>query len=98
MVSEPRDVSTVSGQNVQFECRVGGDPQPRILWRRDDGKMPVGRAHILEDKSLRVEQTVPDDEGIYICDAENDVGTVSARASLTVHCEYRQRVVTIRLR
>ncbi|KAG8254706.1 Roundabout 1 [Homalodisca vitripennis] len=84
-LSEPRDVSTLSGQSVQFECRVGGDPQPRILWRRDDGKMPVGRAHILEDKSLRIEHTVPDDEGIYICDAENDVGTVSSRASLIVH-------------
>ncbi|XP_054285498.1 roundabout homolog 2-like [Macrosteles quadrilineatus] len=85
MLSEPRDVTTSAGQNVQFDCRVGGDPQPRILWRRDDGRMPVGRAHILEDKSLRIDSTVPEDEGIYICDAENDVGTVSARASLIVH-------------
>lgn len=87
MLSEPRDVTTSAGQNVQFDCRVGGDPQPRILWRRDDGRMPVGRAHILEDKSLRIDNTVPEDEGIYICDAENDVGTVSARASLIVHYE-----------
>lgn len=81
-------MSVLADQSVQFECRVGGDPPPRILWRKDDGKMPIGRAHILEDKSLSIERATPQDEGIYICDAENDVGTISARASLTVHCKF----------
>jgi roundabout axon guidance receptor 2 len=84
---EPSDVTVLKGQSVQFQCRVGGDPEPNILWRRDDGKMPIGRAQILDDKSLRIENVEPVDEGLYICDAENLVGSVSARASLTVHCE-----------
>lgn len=50
--------------------------------------MPIGRAHILDDKSLRIEHVTPEDEGLYICDAENLVGTISARASLTVHCKF----------
>ncbi|XP_023708253.1 protein sax-3 isoform X3 [Cryptotermes secundus] len=82
---EPSDVTVLKGQSVQFQCRVGGDPDPNILWRRDDGKMPIGRAQILDDKSLRIENVEPVDEGLYICDAENLVGSVSARASLTVH-------------
>lgn len=61
---------------------------PRIIWRRVDGKMPAGRARMLENKSLHVEQAMPGDEGIYIRGAENDVGTASARASLTVHCKF----------
>lgn len=85
---EPSDVTVLKGQSVQFQCRVGGDPDPNILWRRDDGKMPIGRAQILDDKSLRIENVEPVDEGLYICDAENLVGSLSARASLTVHCEY----------
>nr|CAD7201378.1 unnamed protein product [Timema douglasi] len=82
---EPSDVTVLEDQNVQFQCLVGGDPHPNILWRRDDGKMPIGRAQILDDKSLRIEHVSPEDEGLYICDAENVVGSVSARASLTVH-------------
>jgi roundabout axon guidance receptor 2 len=87
---EPSDVTVLKGQSVQFQCRVGGDPDPNILWRRDDGKMPIGRAQILDDKSLRIENVEPVDEGLYICDAENLVGSVSAQASLTVHCECPQ--------
>ncbi|GFG28560.1 hypothetical protein Cfor_11692, partial [Coptotermes formosanus] len=82
---EPSDVTVLEGQSVQFQCRVGGDPDPNILWRRDDGKMPIGRAQILDDRSLRIENVESADEGIYICDAENLVGSLSARASLTVH-------------
>ncbi|XP_039283928.1 roundabout homolog 2 isoform X2 [Nilaparvata lugens] len=85
MSKEPNDVTVLADHNVEFECRVGGDPTPKILWRRDSGKMPIGRAHILDDKSLRIEHVTPEDEGLYICDAENVVGSVSARASLTVH-------------
>lgn len=85
---EPSDATILAGESVQFQCKVGGDPTPNILWRRDDGKMPIGRAHILDDKSLRIENVTPEDEGLYICDAENLVGTISARASLTVHCKY----------
>jgi Immunoglobulin I-set domain. len=80
-------VTVLEGQSVQFQCRVGGDPDPNILWRRDDGKMPIGRAQILDDRSLRIENVESADEGLYICDAENLVGSVSARASLTVHCK-----------
>lgn len=86
---EPSDVTILENQNVQFECKVGGDPIPNILWRRDDGKMPIGRAQILDDKSLRIEHIVPSDEGLYICDAENVVGRISAKASLTVHCKFQ---------
>lgn len=40
---EPSDITVLAGKTVQFHCAVGGDPQPQILWRKDDGNMPVGR-------------------------------------------------------
>jgi hypothetical protein len=49
--------------------------------------MPLGRVHILEDRSLRVEAVNLEDEGEYSCEADNAVGTVTASATLTVHCE-----------
>lgn len=82
---EPMDAIILANGTITFECVVGGEPPPKLLWRRDDGKMPIGRAHILDDKALRIERVTPEDEGLYICNAENDVGAISARASLTVH-------------
>lgn len=86
-LSETEDVTVLPAQTVRLLCRVGGDPPPKILWRRDDGEMPVGRAQILDDKSLSIEHVSLEDEGIYICDADNLVGSISVRTSLTVHCK-----------
>ncbi|GBO43799.1 Roundabout 3, partial [Araneus ventricosus] len=41
-VREPDHVTVLADEDVQFECKVGGDPLPTITWRRQDGKMPVG--------------------------------------------------------
>jgi hypothetical protein len=80
---------TLVGGSVEFQCRVGGDPVPDVLWRRTagGGNMPLGRVHILEDRSLRVEAVILEDEGEYSCEADNAVDTVTASATLTVHCE-----------
>ncbi|XP_072390789.1 roundabout homolog 2-like [Diabrotica undecimpunctata] len=82
---EPQDIVALTGQKVVFECSVEGDPTPNVLWRREDGKMPIGRARIMDDKSLLIDNVQTTDEGLYICDAENLVGTISARASLVVN-------------
>jgi Immunoglobulin I-set domain len=47
------------------------------------------RVHILEDRSLRLDNIVLDDEGEYSCEADNAVGTISATGTLTVNCEYK---------
>lgn len=86
---EPRDITVLSGRDAEFECQVDGDPAPKILWRREDGKMPTGRAQILDTKSLKINNVMSQDEGIYICDAENVIGGISARASLVVHGNLR---------
>ncbi|XP_076310348.1 roundabout homolog 1-like isoform X3 [Tachypleus tridentatus] len=84
-IREPQDISTLTDKNVEFECKVGGDPRPNVTWRRKDGNMPNGRAEMGEDKSLRIKHVFPSDEGTYICEAENPVGSISASATLTVH-------------
>lgn len=84
---EPLDKVALVGQKVVFECSVDGDPTPTVLWRREDGKMPIGRASQLHDKSLVIDNVQTSDEGLYICEAENLVGAISARASLSVNCK-----------
>lgn len=83
----PSNQTILVDQTAEFACRVAGDPPPEILWRRHDGKMPIGRGHILDDKSLKIERVTTSDQGTYICEAENGIGTISASATLTVHCK-----------
>jgi roundabout, axon guidance receptor 2 len=40
----PQNHTTVTGSSVIFQCRVGGEPLPDVLWRRtaSGGNMPLG--------------------------------------------------------
>lgn len=44
LVRGPHDQTVVEGSSVTFQCRVGGDPFPDVLWRRSasGGNMPLG--------------------------------------------------------
>ncbi|XP_065367067.1 roundabout homolog 2 isoform X1 [Calliphora vicina] len=85
-MKEPQDLTMLSGQTATFHCSVGGDPPPKILWKKEEGNIPVSRARIQhDDKSLEITNIIPEDEGTYVCEAHNNVGQISARASLTVH-------------
>ena len=80
----PSDVTGVVGADARLECRAGGAPRPHVLWRRHDGRMPVGRVRLAEDNALEILSIVSEDAGVYICQAENDVATVVANATLVV--------------
>ncbi|XP_062711294.1 roundabout homolog 2 [Aedes albopictus] len=85
-IAKPSDVTVLEGNRVQFQCAVGGDPFPQVLWSKENGHIPVGRAEILEeDRSLVIRNATPDDRGQYICEAHNSVGQISGRANLAIN-------------
>ncbi|RZF42615.1 hypothetical protein LSTR_LSTR001410 [Laodelphax striatellus] len=87
LIRGPQDAVALVGGSVVFECRVGGDPLPDVLWKRTagGGNMPLVRVHILEDRGLRLDAITEEDEGEYSCIADNFVGSLTASATLTVH-------------
>ncbi|XP_039293123.1 roundabout homolog 2 isoform X2 [Nilaparvata lugens] len=87
LIRGPQDAVALAGGSVVFECRVGGDPTPDVLWRRTagGGNMPLLRVHIMEDRGLRLDAITQEDEGEYSCVADNFVGSLTASATLTVH-------------
>lgn len=48
----------------------------------------IARVHILEDRSLRLDNVTMEDVGEYSCEAENAVGVVVATGLLNVVGEY----------
>ncbi|KAF5273665.1 hypothetical protein FQA39_LY07355 [Lamprigera yunnana] len=82
---EPQDTVSLVGQKVTFYCSVDGEPKPKLSWKREHGKMPITRFQIADDKSLQIQNVQLTDEGLYICDAENIIGSASAKASLVVY-------------
>ncbi|KAK6168335.1 hypothetical protein SNE40_020892 [Patella caerulea] len=70
---------------VELKCQATGDPKPTLEWRKEDGRIPYGRARQLNDGTLRIEKVEASDDGTYVCVAENDAGTVEAVGKLIVN-------------
>ena len=83
-LQEPEDVTASAGEDIGFDCEVGGDPEPTILWHREDGKFAPGR-YSIQNSRLVIENVTPKDEGVYVCEAQNTVGAISVSSSLSVH-------------
>ena len=56
------------------------------VWHREDGTLPPSAASAVNSRGvLSIEAASPGDEGIYVCEAQNDAGTIAVSASLSVH-------------
>ena len=50
----------------------------------------------IKDGTLHISSSIPDDLGLYRCDASNSVGpTASAQAYLNVTCEWDYDIVSV---
>ncbi|CAB3399163.1 unnamed protein product [Caenorhabditis bovis] len=84
-IQEPKDTTVDAGTSVYFDCKVSGEPQPQITWKRKNDQMPVARSMIAKDnRGLRIEKVQPTDEGEYVCYARNPAGQIEASAQLRV--------------
>jgi Immunoglobulin I-set domain len=47
LIRGPQNQTVVTGSSVVFQCRVGGEPLPDVLWRRtaSGGNMPLGKLY-----------------------------------------------------
>ncbi|XP_025933728.1 obscurin-like protein 1 [Apteryx rowi] len=84
----PRTFTVQNGADAVLTCQIAGDPRPSILWEKDRTPIePSGRFHV-EAKgnvySLLVSRVTPEDSGLYVCKAKNNVGETYAAATLKV--------------
>ncbi|XP_033323157.1 Down syndrome cell adhesion molecule 3 isoform X4 [Megalopta genalis] len=110
-VSEPQDVAILLGNPLIVYCEAKGFPPPQVTWLRARGRtsndyQPLldgsdGRLAILPNGSLWTASAGPQDEGHYLCRANNGIGSgLSKVIYVSVHeparFEFQSKNVTIR--
>ncbi|XP_069362837.1 obscurin isoform X3 [Maniola hyperantus] len=86
------DMSVDVGQTLKLEVEVEGCPEPRIKWYKDgqevttDARIKIERdTQRLENYHLTVTLIKEEDGGEYEVRAENEMGSVSSKSTVTVH-------------
>ncbi|XP_012944719.1 basement membrane-specific heparan sulfate proteoglycan core protein [Aplysia californica] len=74
------------GSSALFQCRViGGTPAPTVTWSRAGGREFTSRTEVKpENGVLMFSSLTSAEQGEYMCSATNEVGTITATASLRV--------------
>ena len=96
------DNATIIGEgiNITFTCESIGIPLPTITWSRDNGTLD-DRVFVsdsvtdLDSNSnvtrvsvnLTIMSTSREDTGVYICSANNYIGSDSTDVNVTVQCK-----------
>ena len=78
------------GQTVTITCSVAGKPQPTITWSSAIDSLP--ERITVSNGVLKINNTLGKDSGVYICKAENILGTAVTTAQLMVFSRLRFKV------
>ncbi|XP_025417711.1 contactin isoform X2 [Sipha flava] len=73
------------GKNVTIQCNPEAAPKPKFTWKKDGYVIGSGgRRRILDNGNLVINPVGRDDEGIYICIAQNIYGVEESQGRLIV--------------
>ena len=73
----------ISQERVKLSCKAKGLPKPLITWKRKDKKEMSGKWSLARGE-LIFEEVVPETQGIYVCEAKNDLNTITAETKLSL--------------
>lgn len=80
-----RLIAKPSGNMFRFRCLVEGNPEPNITWTKNGEKIERKMGKVKQQKyAITLEELVPDDSGLYKCEACNPSGCVDWSTKLEV--------------
>ncbi|CAB3248675.1 unnamed protein product [Arctia plantaginis] len=84
-LQEP-DLSVAEGGKATLRCLFHSNPPPKIAWRRGEITINgnVGRYRLTSDGALEIVSLYRNDTGVYICVADNGLGTAKQEINLIV--------------
>lgn len=73
-------------ESVVLECIASGIPKPSFKWYKDDRELSLNTRVLthLNGQLLVIVKAELDDEGTYMCEVSNSLGTARQSAELTV--------------
>ena len=90
--TKPKNETVNEGSNVTFLCNATSNPSPTLSWTKDGNLINQSFNNIVlsqDSQTLTINNVQRDDAGIYVCNATNNVNSVSASAYLNVQCKYK---------
>ncbi|XP_030372496.1 fibroblast growth factor receptor homolog 2 [Scaptodrosophila lebanonensis] len=79
-----------SGESLMLSCPVNGTPAPIVTWTRNGEEVKRINGNLLIKKwSIRMDNVVTDDNGIYKCEACNILGCINFNFSVAVNNRLR---------
>ncbi|XP_012061613.1 PREDICTED: uncharacterized protein LOC105624873 [Atta cephalotes] len=83
-----KGIAVISGQPARFECIVQAEPQPNILWSKNNRIVENSKSHEVQYRNgicrLTIMRALPEDAGTYACTATNSLGSTITSANLEV--------------
>ena len=70
-------------EHAKFYCHSTSSLKPIITWSKINGQLP--QPHYIKEKFIYFPQVKHDHAGKYICQAENDEGSVQEIVNLNVY-------------
>jgi len=86
---EPQRQTVVQGETGVLKCMVSGGSSGPVMWSKVNGQL--SDRHKSEGDTLKIENTVIDDRGLYVCKVES--GGTSFQSSAIVEIERREAPV-----
>ena len=95
------DTNITEGDTSTITCEALGYPPPTIVWNRIDGNLsdrasvsdsvsvPTGYGNVTRvSVNLTITNAYREDTGVYICSANNNIGSDDSNTSITVQCKF----------
>uniref|UniRef100_A0A3Q2QKN4 Basement membrane-specific heparan sulfate proteoglycan core protein n=1 Tax=Fundulus heteroclitus TaxID=8078 RepID=A0A3Q2QKN4_FUNHE len=73
-----------TGDAVTVECGATGRPRPTVTWKRRGSTLHLVTQEINDVHTIKWPSARPEDSGVYVCQADNNVGKSEAAVELTV--------------
>ncbi|XP_033326682.1 Down syndrome cell adhesion molecule 1 isoform X43 [Megalopta genalis] len=82
-ILEPTDKPFAQGSDARVECKADGFPKPQVTWKRATGDTPGDYTDLklsnpdisVEDGTLAINNIQKTNEGYYLCEAVNGIGS-----------------------
>lgn len=88
IIEKAKSVKVTERDPVTLECTVSGTPELQVKWFKDGKQLMPSRFYTMSldnnVASFRMESVVKEDSGVYTFKVENDYGSHSCEAVVTV--------------